>query len=108
MTDDRFRIVILGDFGGRGERGSVRGRDALVNGRPLAVDRDDVDAVMARLAPAVRDPLAADGSALIHFAELEDFHPDRLHERLPAFRALRELRRRLADPRTAGAAEREL
>jgi type VI secretion system protein ImpC len=87
--DTPFRILVVGDFtGGIGR-----------NRRAIAVDRDNFDDVMARLAPALRLPFG-EVHVPLTFAELEDFHPDRLFERLPPFQALRGLRRRLADETT--------
>jgi type VI secretion system protein ImpC len=45
-------------------------------------------------------PVADDVTVPVSFAELDDFHPDRLFARLEPFRALRELRADLADPST--------
>ncbi len=87
--DTQFRILVAGDFTG----GSGRSR------RAIEVDRDNFDAVMARLAPALRLPFGSVEEPL-EFCELDDFHPDRLFERLPPFQALRSLRRRLADDST--------
>ena len=91
--DTPFCLAVLGDFGGR----EGTGRPASASG-PLLVDRDDLDAVLARVAPEVALDLG--GPQRLRFAALEDFHPDRLYERLPLFAALRETRSRLADPRT--------
>jgi type VI secretion system protein ImpC len=87
--DTPFRILVVGDFTG----GSGRAR------RAIAVDRDNFDDVMARLEPELRLPFGTI-EAPLKFRELEDFHPDRLFERLPPFQALRSLRRRLADEST--------
>jgi type VI secretion system protein ImpC len=87
--DTPFRILVVGDFTG----GSGRNR------RAIEVDRDNFDQVLARLAPSLR--LAFGKVELpLAFRELEDFHPDRLFERLPPFQALRGLRRRLSDEST--------
>jgi type VI secretion system protein ImpC len=74
------------------------------------VDRDNFDEVLARL-PVHADVSAAPGSASllpISFRELDDFHPDRLYERLEIFEALRDLRRRLETPSTFAAAAAEV
>jgi type VI secretion system protein ImpC len=87
--DTPFRILVVGDFTG----GIGRTRKAI------AVDRDNFDDVMGRLAPALHMSFGSVEVPLT-FRELEDFHPDRLFERLPPFQALRSLRRRLADEAT--------
>lgn len=98
LADDTpFRIAVLGDFSGRASRGIVETGRALAARRPVRVDRDNVDEAIARFAPELRLWLG-DARAAVRFAELDDFHPDRLYERLPAFRALRETRERAAAP----------
>jgi type VI secretion system protein ImpC len=105
-----FCIALLGDFSGRAGRESPRSADELALSRLLAVDRDNFDEILARFAPQLTLPITGPGSSLlaVRFANLEDFHPDALYSRLPVFAALRDLRRRLADPRTFAAAAREL
>ncbi|HEX3868128.1 MAG TPA: type VI secretion system contractile sheath large subunit [Gemmatimonadaceae bacterium] len=96
MSDEPFRILILGDFGAREHRGSS---DAAGIGarRPRRVDRDDLDAAIAAVAPELRLALEP-GSApiVVRVAELEDFHPDHLIERLDDFQRLRDLRAQVA------------
>jgi type VI secretion system protein ImpC len=64
--EEPAQYLILGDFGG----GVTE---------PLAIDRDNLDSVMAKLQVSV------DGAP---FRELEDFHPDRLFRNLNLFREL--------------------
>jgi type VI secretion system protein ImpC len=82
-----FRILVLGDFSG------VQGADAGRTG-VVEVDRDNIDDVMAALRPAVRFQLggAAGPEVAIEFESIEDFHPDRLLQRVPLLRSLVELR----------------
>src|SRR5947207_2854724 len=80
-----FRIAVLGDFSGGENRGVL---DALLPGRkPVLVDRDNFDNVIARLAPELHLPLGGPGGPRIpvRFRELDDFHPDRLYEHLKIF-----------------------
>ncbi|HEX6070244.1 MAG TPA: type VI secretion system contractile sheath small subunit, partial [Longimicrobiaceae bacterium] len=92
-----FELVILGDFSARASRGEVRAElDSL---RRIRVDRDDLDAVMARVAPRVRIRFDASTPAMeVRLRELDDFHPDALRARSPLFEGLRQLRRRATDP----------
>lgn len=91
-----FRLLVAGDFAGRAAPVEP---EELSARRPLPIDRDNFDDVLRRLAPRVRLGLAPGGPPLdIYFDGLEDFHPDRLHERLEIFRALRRTRRNLRDP----------
>ncbi|MEA3547808.1 MAG: type VI secretion system contractile sheath large subunit, partial [Thermodesulfobacteriota bacterium] len=103
-----FRILILGDFSGRANR-NVFDVEDLSDRRPLSVDRDNLDEVLSRLGVEIHLSIAGNDSppALIRFAELEDFHPDRIFERVEVFQALRDIRKKLDDPRTfASAADR--
>jgi type VI secretion system protein ImpC len=96
-ADRPFRIVLLGDFGGRANRGVVETGRALAARRALRVDRDNIDDAIARLAPELHLSIG-DARSAVRFAELDDFHPDRLYERLTVFRTLREMRERAAAP----------
>ena len=62
--DEPAHYLILGDFGGRATE-------------PLAIDRDNFDAVMEKLQVSLA------GAA---FRELDDFHPDNLYRKLNLFR----------------------
>ena len=95
--DTPLCIALLGDFSGRGASGIVGTSSPLVHRRPIPVDRDRVDEALARMAPVARVPLDASGEVVaIHFAELDDFHPDRLIERLPLLRDVWNARRHAA------------
>jgi type VI secretion system protein ImpC len=77
-----FHIVIAGDFAGANpERPS----------KPLEVDRDSLQAVLARVRPRIELPLAGgDGKPLsLEITDLDSLHPDRLYRRLPLFEAIR-------------------
>lgn len=94
-----FKIALLGDFSGRAGRG-LHDPSASAR-RPLAVDRDTIDELIARLKVEVHLSLETAGKSLaITFAELDDFHPDRLFQRLAVFQPLRKLRTALCDPKT--------
>lgn len=99
--DAPFRILVLGDFSGRGSRGITDPSD-LPERRPILVDRDDIDDVIAQLGVELSLPIGQEHAAQIRigFQTLEDFHPDRLYERLELFQAFRDLRRRLDNPAT--------
>jgi predicted component of type VI protein secretion system len=76
-----FRILILGDFGGRRER------EPIAHRRPMIVDCDNLDEVIGSLAPSVQLP-----QGTLEFRALDDFHPDRIYRRAPVFRKLAGLR----------------
>jgi len=102
-----FRILVLGDFGARAHRGV---RAPLKGRRPLRIDRDDFDEVMAKLRISLALDLAegAGSPVAVGVSALEDLHPDRLVETVEAFARLRETRRRLASPRTFEAAAKDV
>ncbi len=99
-----FRILLLGDFTGRANRGLCETGPALARRPTLRVDRDNLDDVLARLAPS----LELGPHVRLNFRALEDFHPDRLYATLEVFRRLRATREKLADAATFGAAAAEL
>jgi type VI secretion system protein ImpC len=61
VTDRVYRICVMGDFGG------------TATGRLVAVDRDNLDQVMAAMTVS---------AAGIELRALDDFHPDRLLDRI--------------------------
>ena len=92
--DTPFAILVLGDFSGGAPARPLGER------RPVFLDRDEFDGVLAGMAPTLSLP-AEDGQALtLRFTGLDDFHPDRLYAGLDVFQDLRDLRKRLADPAT--------
>ena len=99
--DAPFRILVLGDFSGRESRGVC---EPLAGRRAVAVDIDNFNGVLARMKPALSLP---DGSG-ISFEALDDFHPDRIFERVPLFQKLRETREALRNPASAGRAAAEV
>lgn len=94
--EEPFRILVLGNIGGRSA-----GQTAVpfAQRKPVSVDIDNLDRVFRSLAP--RLALELDAAPLtIGFSALEDFHPDRLFQRLDPIAALRKLREELDDPIT--------
>ena len=100
--DTPFRILMLGDFSGRENRDILESGATLSGRRAVEVDRDNLNDVMGRMTPEIRLPLAdSETDALtIRFTELDDFHPDRLYEQHEIFESIREIRRKLDNPRT--------
>ncbi len=110
LPDDEapFRIALIGDFSGASHPSAGRIAD-LGTRQPIAVDRDNFDEVLAKLQPAIRLPASGNAAEeVLTFSELDDFHPDRLLQRSAMFRRLRELRKRLQDPRRVSSTLKEL
>ena len=99
--DTPLRIAVLGDFSGRTDR-SAPDSQRLSQQRFKHVDRDNFDEVLTGLDVGLEFSASEDpGSAiLLRFAELEDFHPDHLFDRVALFAELRVLRQKLLDPET--------
>ena len=83
-TDAPFRILVLGDFSGRTNRGV---HSDLGGRRAIRVDCDNFDVVLEDLRPTLR----LEGSDL-EFLELDDFHPDRICRNTAIFLKLAEMR----------------
>ena len=98
--DTPFRIAILGDFTGRVNRGILN--PSFTGRNPLLVDRDNIDEIIARFNVEINLPILGKDSesVTIKFSEMEDFHPDRLYEKLDVFEALREMRQGIKDSET--------
>jgi type VI secretion system protein ImpC len=99
--ESAMRILVLGDFSARAQRGIEERRD-LARREPAVIDVDNFDRVMARIAPRLM--LGRDQPVALEFAKLDDFHPDRLY-RHALFQGFREARSRVQSSATfAGAA----
>jgi len=69
-----FRILIMGDFSGRANRGLASGAARIRN--PVLVDRDNFDEVLGKLGVEIHLPMGKKAPPLkLRFRELEDFHP---------------------------------
>lgn len=98
--DTPFQILLMGDFSGRASRPQSADAAQLAGRRPVFIDRDNFDEVMARLKVSLRLSLQ-DGSGPelnLRFSELDDFHPDRIYEQVEIFQSLRQTRKKLGDP----------
>lgn len=98
-ADTPMRLLVMADFSGRTDREAPTVSPTLTDRPTLMVDVDNLNAIMARLAPALRLPIGATREAItIGFRQLDDFHPDALYERLALFQALRRSRAQLLNP----------
>jgi Uncharacterized protein conserved in bacteria len=102
IDEPPFRMLVLGDWSGDGAK-----KD-FVDRRPVEIDRDNFDEAMRKMAASVNLDLGDGQETNLRFEELDDFHPDRIFERVPVFSELRDLRKRLKNPDEFNAAAREV
>jgi type VI secretion system protein ImpC len=101
-----LRMVLLADLSG--ERLAAQPVRQTGGTYPLQrVDLDTLERALARFAPRVAAGGRGDPTVM-EFRSLEDFHPDRILERVPSFGRLLELRARLLEPATFAEAAAEL
>jgi type VI secretion system protein ImpC len=108
-TDTPFCMAILGDFSGRFNQPPVDDKP-LSKRKLIAVDRDNFDEVLAGFKLSFNISFGAEFSSpiTIDIAELDDFHPDALYEKLEIFGKLRSIRRRLQNKSSFDAAASEI
>ena len=104
----KFRLAVMGDFSGRANKGELETGDALAKRKPLNVNFDNIDDVIARLNIAIDLPVGATGSTHIKIESMEDFHPDELYRNLEIFAEIARLRKRLQDTTTFASAAKEV
>src|SRR5207249_2934680 len=91
-----FRMLVCGNL-----RGNRANPVPFHQRRPIVIDRDNFDEVLAKLAPSVTLPNHANGADLtITFSALDDFEPDRLFRNLAVFEDLRALQTQIDNPAT--------
>lgn len=96
----KFRLALLGDFSGRANAGRLETGEALARRKPVKVDVDTLDDVIARMKVSLALPLADDGAGEggtveVRIGSVDDFHPDQLVENVELFESLLDLRRNL-------------
>lgn len=105
-----FRMLIVGDFSGRGNRGIQGASAELATRKIFQIDRDNFDEVMQRLrvglSRTIFDSFNVDVS--VSFQDLDDFGPDALFESVGLFESLRILRSKLMDEATFSEAAAEV
>lgn len=105
-----MRILLMGDFSGRENRGVLETGPALAK-RPIRMaDIDNFEQLISSYLPSLSLTLEGEDAPplKIQFEDLEGFHPDTLYQRLELFKALRRLRGRLANSETFSQAAAEL
>lgn len=105
----RFRIALMGDFSGRAAKGEVEIGSDLAKRRPIKLDVDTLDKVIAGFATTLVLPIGKKGQGIeVELASIDDLHPDELFEKVEMFAELVALKRRLASGATAKGAVTEL
>lgn len=94
-----FRILVLADLTGR-ENCEKNDPATIAQRAPITIDRDNFDDVLERSNVHLNKTLlTGEGEHVsVDFANLDDFHPDELFEKLDIFESLRKLRRQLLNP----------
>ncbi|MDH4241936.1 MAG: type VI secretion system contractile sheath large subunit, partial [Phycisphaerae bacterium] len=100
--DTPFCIAILADFSGRGNRGLCETGLSLAARRRIAVDVDNLEDLPMKLGCEIHVPLGSrEGPRVpLRFSELDDFHPDRIFDRLEVFQKLKTTRKLMQNPAT--------
>ncbi|TQV66918.1 hypothetical protein FKG94_26555 [Exilibacterium tricleocarpae] len=86
-----MHLVVLGDFSGR--RSRLAQGQSPATPKPIAVDKDNFDAVFAGLDVQLHLPVAEQP---LQFAALDDLHPDFIYQRVGLFDKMRILKRKLS------------
>ncbi len=105
----RFRIALMGDFSGRAARGEGEIGSDLAGRRPIKLDVDTIDKVIAGFATTLVLPIGKKGQGIeVELGSIDDLHPDELFGKVEMFEELVALKRRLASGATAKGAVGEL
>ncbi len=98
----RFRIALMGDFSGRSAKGEVEIGADLASRRPIKLDVDTIDKVIAGFATTLILPIGKKGAGIeVELNSIDDLHPDELFEKVEMFEGLVSLKRRLSSGATA-------
>ncbi len=101
----KFRIAVLGDFSGRGNKGNLETGADLAKRKGFKLDFDTMEDVIMAFRTTLTLPLGNDGTAVeVELNELDDLHPDELFENVEMFNELNMLRRDLVSGRNLDAA----
>lgn len=104
-----LRIALLGDFSAGASRGRLETGDDLAKRKPLRVDVDNLDQIIARLNITMQLPVGADGESVeVKIGSMDDFHPDQLYDNVELFSGLAGLRSRLKNKSTFAKAAQEM
>ncbi len=94
-----YHMLLLGDFS------AAASRTVKPTPRLHRVDRDTLDNVFCKLDVRLKLPFSDEP---LHFTELDELHPDFLYEQVELFSEMRDLQRRLGNPKTFATTAAEL
>ena len=84
VAETPFRMVVLGDFSGRGNRGRQGDSGDIARRKLHKIDRGNFEEMMEKLAVTLSLTLD-DETVELTFIDLDDFHPDKLVPKIPRF-----------------------
>jgi type VI secretion system protein ImpC len=92
----KFRLALVGDFSGRANAGQAETGEALARRKPIKVDVDTLDDILAKMKLSLTLSLDGDEAVVsVPIASMDDFHPDQIVDNVELFSSLRDLRRNL-------------
>jgi type VI secretion system protein ImpC len=105
QTDASFKILIMGDFSGRTNRGEETDGSDIDRRKLYRVDRDNDETVLEKMGVSLCLSAAGDDTPAVKlaFEEIDDFHPEQIYYRTSIFKTLKQTRSQLIDPDTAAA-----
>lgn len=107
-----FNLLVVGNL-----LGTSFVNDAYIDNtherlKPLQIDRDNLEEVMAKLQPTLRLPISDNGASKetveLTFNNLDEFHPDHLYKHVALFAEFKALRRKLSKDSTFEAAAKQM
>src|SRR5260370_10313052 len=84
VAETPFRMVVLGDFSGRGNRGRQGDSGDIARRKLHKIDRGNFEEAMEKLAVTLHLTVQ-EGTVELTFIEVDDFHLAKLVPKLPRF-----------------------
>ena len=107
--DRPLRILVMGDFSGHVARRGGQAREPIASRAISRIDIDNFEELLQKLAPRLEFAIEGEHAPVaLEFQSLDDFHPDRIYDRVHPFQELAALRKRLQNSSTFADAAAEL
>jgi type VI secretion system protein ImpC len=103
-----FRLAVMGDFSAGANRGRLETGDDLARRKPIRVDVDNIDKVIAKLNIKAQVDISGEGPIEFAIKGMDDFHPDQIFEQVELFEAMGDLQQRIRSKSGFPAAAKEL